>query len=107
MTDTRTKEPMHVCFGCEGTDVTEQEETETFPYGVPESVEIQVTQIVIRCKACGEAWTDWRGEEAREAAVEKYRRVFCAPLEKRLRGYEAWERSVNEALNSGDGSYRP
>lgn len=27
--------------------------------------------------------------------------------EKRLRGYESWERSVNEALNTGDGSYRP
>lgn len=30
-----------------------------------------------------------------------------AEAQKRIRGYESWERSVNEALNSGDGSYRP
>lgn len=30
-----------------------------------------------------------------------------AKANERLRGYEAWERSVNEALNSGDGAYRP
>lgn len=24
-----------------------------------------------------------------------------------IEGYKAWERSVNEALNMGDGSYRP
>lgn len=28
-------------------------------------------------------------------------------LEKKLAGYEAQERSVNEALNMGDGAYRP
>jgi len=28
-------------------------------------------------------------------------------LAKEVDGYRAWERSVNEALNSGDGSYRP
>jgi len=30
-----------------------------------------------------------------------------AELEKQLKGYRAHERSINEALNSGDGSYRP
>ena len=30
-----------------------------------------------------------------------------AELEKRIKSYESWERSVNEALNNGDGSYRP
>lgn len=28
-------------------------------------------------------------------------------LQKELDGYRAWERSINEALNSGDGTYRP
>ena len=30
-----------------------------------------------------------------------------AEMERRLAGYEAQERGINEALNSGDGSYRP
>ena len=33
--------------------------------------------------------------------------INVAALRDRIRGYESWERSVNEALNSGDGSYRP
>lgn len=65
------------CVNCESSDIVERTETETFPYGTPESVEIQVTQIVIHCNACGEEWTDYRGEAARSAVVEKYRRVFA------------------------------
>jgi hypothetical protein len=30
-----------------------------------------------------------------------------ATMRQRISGYESWERSVTEALNSGDGSYRP
>jgi hypothetical protein len=36
--------------------------------------------------------------------------AMCERFEALLReldGYQAWARSVNEALNSGDGSYRP
>lgn len=28
-------------------------------------------------------------------------------LKIKIAGYEGWERSINEALNTGDGSYRP
>lgn len=36
-----------------------------------------------------------------------YLRDWKRWAEQQLRGYASWERSVNEALNSGDGSYRP
>lgn len=44
-------------------------EVSSIPYGVGTPVNIPVTQPVMRCLDCGEAWTDWRGEEARDAAV--------------------------------------
>lgn len=111
--DALTSDEM-LCPNCGSDKVTEIVETSTFNYGVDESVAIQVTQPVVTCGTCGESFTDYRGEEARTEAVERYRRVMSAPIqarldaaEKELRGYAAWERSVNEALNSGDGSYRP
>ena len=36
-----------------------------------------------------------------------YLRDLTQYYEQLLRGYHAWERSFSEALNSGDGSYRP
>lgn len=41
-----------------------------------------------------------------EKAAHDAEEIVCK-LRQRIDGYEAWERSVNEALNSGDGSYRP
>lgn len=66
------------CIYCKSTNVVERTETETFLYGAPESVPIQCTVIVLRCNECDEEWTDYRGDEARDAAVEKYRRVFAS-----------------------------
>lgn len=37
------------------------------------------------------------------AAIQKQ----IADLEKELAGLRAWKRGVDEALNSGDGAYRP
>jgi hypothetical protein len=42
-----------------------------------------------------------------ENAELHYLRDLCAWQERQLRGYASWERSVNEALNTGDGAYRP
>lgn len=42
-----------------------------------------------------------------ENAELHYLRDLCAWQERELRGYRSWASSVNEALNSGDGSYRP
>jgi hypothetical protein len=36
-----------------------------------------------------------------------YLRDWKRWAEQELRGYRSWEASVNEALNTGDGSYRP
>lgn len=36
-----------------------------------------------------------------------YLRDWKAWAERQLKSLHAWERSINEALNSGDGSYRP
>src|SRR5581483_5107597 len=69
--------PMHVCPSCESSAVTEASVTETFEYGCPESVPLTVTQPVMTCNKCQESWTDYRGEQAREAAVERYKRVFA------------------------------
>jgi hypothetical protein len=44
---------------------------------------------------------------ADERAELTYLRDWKVWAEKQFKGYSAWERSVNEALNSGDGSYRP
>lgn len=114
MTEVNKTIDLRLCPNCDADAVSESLVTSTFDYGAGLSVPLTVTEPVMSCSACGEKWTDWRGEEAREAAVDRYRFVMAAPIqakldaaEKRLRGYEAWERSVNEALNSGDGSYRP
>jgi len=44
-------------------------------------------------------------QEVEEAICGRDKRIW--ELEKELEGYQGWARSVNEALNSGDGNYRP
>lgn len=36
------------------------------------TVELSCDVTVISCSACGCDWTDWRGEQARTAAVDAY-----------------------------------
>jgi hypothetical protein len=50
---------------------------------------------------------DFFGDHAHDLSELAYLRDLCRWQARRLRGYESWERSVNEALNSGDGAYRP
>jgi hypothetical protein len=50
---------------------------------------------------------DFYGEHADDLAELNYLRDWKRWAEQELRGFEAFARSVNEALNSGDGSYRP
>jgi transcription elongation factor Elf1 len=76
---------MDSCPNCASPDVTEKLETSTFQYGFPESVAIQVTEPVITCAACGQSFSDYRGEQARTEAVERYRRVMNAPIQRAAR----------------------
>ena len=50
---------------------------------------------------------DYFGAHAHDLSELAYLRALCAWQERRLQGCAAWERSINEALNSGDGAYRP
>lgn len=50
---------------------------------------------------------DFYGEHADERAELTYLRDWKRWAEQELRSLEAFYRGVNEALNSGDGSYRP
>lgn len=50
---------------------------------------------------------DFYGEHAQELAEVHYLRDWKRWAEQQMRADAAFARSVNEALNSGDGSYRP
>ena len=50
---------------------------------------------------------DFYGDRADDMAELNYLRDSKRWAEQELRSLEAFSRSVNEALNSGDGSYRP
>jgi len=50
---------------------------------------------------------DFYGTHASERAELTYLRELCAWQARRLNSYGNWERSINEALNTGDGAYRP
>lgn len=50
---------------------------------------------------------DFYGGHSNDRAELAYLRDLCAWQQRRLDGAAAFERSVSDALNSGDGSYRP
>jgi hypothetical protein len=50
---------------------------------------------------------DFYGEHAETLAELNYLREWKRWAEEKIKGFEGFARSVNEALNSGDGSYRP
>lgn len=50
---------------------------------------------------------DFYGEHADDMAELNYMRDWKRWAEQELRSLEGFYRGVNEALNSGDGSYRP
>lgn len=61
------------CVSCDEVAVVETIETETFPYGVgEEQVMLSALVPVFSCRACGEQWTDYRGEELRDQTVRRH-----------------------------------
>lgn len=56
-----------------GGSTQEREEVNKFQYGVAESaIILEAPIIVISCDQCEEQWTDWRSEDTKQIAVEKY-----------------------------------
>jgi hypothetical protein len=69
------------CPSCGSRDVTEATEDEEVTYGVVEPVKLTAKVVVITCHACGEAWTDERGEDSRSDAVTHYLQRRVTELE--------------------------
>lgn len=59
------------CPSCGG-DTTEEEVEDEFEYGVEDKTTLMAVVPVITCNDCGESFTDYRGEEARDAAVQEF-----------------------------------
>lgn len=63
------------CHGC-GYSKSVREETvsTSFDYLIEddEVIPLSLDMLVIRCGACGESWTDYRGERQRERRVQEY-----------------------------------
>jgi hypothetical protein len=76
------------CPSCGGPCTEAMEDIEVL-YGADEAVVIPVTHIVITCqdRSCGQSFSDDRGEEAREAKVDAYKRAFAGPYRRSLRRY--------------------
>lgn len=63
---------MNTCPACGG-KATEESFLEKFEYGFGlNSAMLEATMPLLTCADCGFRFTDERGEEAREAAVQKY-----------------------------------
>lgn len=68
------KPPATTCPDCgEPSSVTFTREEEYFFYGVsPHTIKLTAVVDKGRCAACLFEFTDWRGEEARDRAVQDY-----------------------------------
>jgi len=55
-----------------GAAVEQTIETQRFTYGSEPGVELSAVVPVMWCRTCDDAWTDWRGEDARQAAVDAH-----------------------------------
>ena len=61
------------CPFCEFGLVYERPDVDKFQYGAdPYGVMLEANVTVLYCDSCGEQWTDWRAEDARQEAVEAY-----------------------------------
>lgn len=70
-------------------------ETQTFEQWADEHAEtLSAEVIVLRCETCQAEFTDWRGEEARDAAVKAYLATQTEPTA------EAGERTFDAAIES-------
>jgi len=98
------------CPECGGTDTLRTVEEHTQQLGQPDAYfyfpEVKFMAPVRTC-GCGFAWTDYEMEgaaaEARRIAVES----AYIKLVRENRSLAAFKATVDEALNSGDGAYRP
>jgi len=55
-----------------GASLEQTVETQRFTYGSEPGVELSAVVPVMWCRDCDEAWTDWRGEDARQSAVDAH-----------------------------------
>jgi hypothetical protein len=62
------------CGDCGAVDWREEIGTHEFGYGVAPNttVTLSATYPIMICNVCGFGMTDWRGEEARDAAVKAH-----------------------------------
>lgn len=73
-------ETINCCPQCGCTNFSERMEQETFQYGnddVPPPggvVQLTVTVPVMKCGDCAFEWTDYRGEDIRDQAVQDHLR---------------------------------
>jgi hypothetical protein len=61
------------CPFCDKYDVTETVQTQEFPYGVGSAqVTLSAEVTVFECSECDLLWTDYTGDEARDAAIHAH-----------------------------------
>lgn len=60
------------CPQCESDNITREEYEQEFIYGVKNPVTLKATMPLFVCKDCGFQYYDYRGEEARQKAVDQY-----------------------------------
>lgn len=61
------------CYNCDSSNTTVRDDVEVFQYGPDGNcVTLRAVVPVFTCMTCGARWTDYRGEEARSAAVTQY-----------------------------------
>lgn len=67
-------EEKYQCPSCASENVTWRSEIDKFPYGVETQVELEAVVLVGKCGNCGFEYTDYRSDNSRAVAVERYLR---------------------------------
>ena len=86
-------------------------DSEPSPYAPPPAPDMEA--LVDEMRSCANLLSDGPGVPWARSLLLKAAETFSAlsrrlqGAEKELEGHRSFQRSVNEALNSGDGSYRP
>jgi Zn ribbon nucleic-acid-binding protein len=91
------------CVVCGSHNTTSIPDQETFTYGddrTGPTLEVTAEVVLHGCIDCGFQWTDETAERARAEAITN-------TLYGKYREYVAYQRNINEALNTGNGCYRP
>lgn len=108
---------MEKCPECGSMDVTEKASVEKLRLLDPTLdlssdnldglVDIEFVLTWQTCGSCSLSWTDIVGEAERSEAALHYSQRRMRELYTEVQSLRAFKRSVDESLNSGDGSYRP